>query len=1004
MTLTAGSKLSRYEIRRQLGSGGMGDVYLAEDPKLLRQIALKVLPAEFSQDSRQSERFLREAQAASTLNHPNICTIYEINDDHKPPFIVMEYVEGETIAEKLKSGRLEVADVLKIALQVAGALSDAHAHGIVHRDIKPANIIVNQRGQAKLLDFGIAKKVTAELEVDTEAETNPDLTQAGSILGTVAYMSPEQARALAVDARTDLWSFGVVLYEMLTGRKPFAEATTSDILAAILRSEPAGLREFNDAVPGELERIVLKTLRKNREERYASARDLFADLKRLKKQWELPATPDAREVETKVFRVLSSEEASYLPRNNLSGRMPRLIGREREVEQIKTLLRSDDVHLLTLSGIGGTGKTTLAQAVAREMIAEFSHGVFFIELAAITQPDLVASTIAQPLGIKETGGEPLMDALKEHLRDKHMLLILDNLEQVLAAAANIAELVTTGPLKILVTSRARLHLTAEQELVLPPLGVPTEDSTNSLADLEKIDAVKLFVERARSVRSDFALTEENAGSVAEICTRLDGLPLAIELAAARVRILSVETIRAKLGDSLKLLTGGARDLPARQQTMRGAIEWSYHLLNEAEKALFRRLAVFAGGFRLEAAETICSASSSEAAEVLDLVTSLVDKSLLVSKSAANREPRFRMLTVIREYAGEVLQTAGDAEEMREGHANYFLELGESDLYLDGARGASWVNRLEEEHGNLRAALKWLLATDPEKAARLAAGLRSFWIMHGHLTEGRDWLEEALKQSSKISAPLRRALLTSAGSMAQLRGDHERASQLYQHGLAEAKAANDLRQMALAGRGLGATAYLQGDYKAARCYVEEALMISRDLNDQFAIAASLNRLGDLARMESNYAVAQTFFEESIAILRELGNKSAVSNSLNNLGGATFADGDHAAAHGYFTEALTTAREFGDKIVISHCLDGFAALATERGDSKVATRLAGAAEAVRRSIGFQREPAESRFRSAYLEKLEVDETTLLARYEQEGKLKLDEAIALALAQDSRGTAAA
>ena len=1004
MMFPAGTKLGRYQIRSQIGAGGMGEVYLAEDLKLLRQIALKVLSAEFCEDDLRSARFLREAQAASALNHPNICTIYEINDEHRPPFIVMEYVEGETLAERIKAGGFEIAEILRLTSQLAGALSDAHAHGIIHRDIKPANIIVTQGGQLKILDFGIAKRLTSE----SEAETQADLTHAGFIAGTVGYMSPEQARGLPVDARTDVWSVGVVLYEMLTLRHPFAEATNSDTLAAVLRSEPESLRTFNGAIPQELERIVLKALCKDRAERYAGAKELFADLKQVRRQLELApdrqrsSTPRRqREADTQLFKAVNLEELSHLPPHKLSTQHKKLVGRSKEIGQIKEYLRQPEVRLMTLTGVGGTGKTTLAQAVAGDMLAEFSNGVFFVELAAIAQPELMASTIAHTLGVVEAGGKPPLEALKDHLREKHLLLVLDNFEQVLPAAADIAELLAVGPVKILVTSRAVLHLSAELEFTVSPLAVPTENTSSSLAELENIDSVRLFVERARSVRSDFELTEENAASVAEICTRLDGLPLAIELAAARIKILTPQAIQAKLGNSLNLLTGGPLDLPARQQTMRGAVEWSYDLLTEDEKRLFRQLAVFAGGFTIEAAEAICDGVSSEEFGVLDLITSLVDKSLLVSNSHANRDLRFRMLGVIREYAGEVLEVSGDAEAMRERHAIYFLALGEADLYLDSAKANQWINRLREERYNLRSALRWSLVNDPEVAARLAAGLRTFWILEGYLTEGREWLEEALRRSNEVPASVRRKVLIAAGSMAQLQGDREKARNLYAEGVAESRAAGDLYQLALATRGLGATAYLQGDFRAAREYVEEALLISRELNDRFAIAASLNRLGDLARVEENFAAAQMFFEDSIAILRQLGNINAASNGLTNLGAVAFALADYEHAGAYFAEALMSAQEFGGKIVVSHALDGLAALAVERGDSERAARLAGAAEELRQVIGFQREPAETRFRDAYLSKLRrtLSEPTLSVAHEAGRKLKLNEAVALALTEDAR-----
>jgi non-specific serine/threonine protein kinase len=421
--------------------------------------------------------------------------------------------------------------------------------------------------------------------------------------------------------------------------------------------------------------------------------------------------------------------------------------------------------------------------------------------------------------------------------------------------------------------------------------------------------------------------------------------------------------------------------------------------------MFRQLSVFAGGFTLQAAEAICDYGSTENIEVLDLITSLVDKSLLVSKLHTNRELRFRMLGVVREYAGDFLETSGNAEEMRERHAIYFLALGEADLYSDSVKANQWIDQLKEERYNLRAALRWSLVNDPEIAARLAAGLRDFWILQGYVTEGREWLEEALRRANEVPASVRRKVLIAAGRLAQLQGDREKARNLYEEGLASARAAGDLHQLALASRGLGATAYLQGDFRAAREYVEEALLISRELNDRFAIAASVNRLGDLALMEENYATAQMLFDESIAIFRKLGNKNSVSNTLNNLGVVTFADGDYRTARAYFLEALTTAQEFGGKIVISHSLDGLAALAVERGDSQRAARLAGAAEELREVIGFQREPAETRFRDTYLTKLRqtLGEPTLLVAYEQGRQLKLDEAIALALTSDETPTKA-
>ena len=465
--------------------------------------------------------------------------------------------------------------------------------------------------------------------------------------------------------------------------------------------------------------------------------------------------------------------------------------------------------------------------------------MFFVELDAIINAELVVSTVAQRLGLKEAGEKPILEILKDYLRDKQILLVIDNFEQVIAAAPNMAELLSVAAkLKMLITSRTVLHLSSERECVVPPLSFPADVSQVSLDELSNYEAIKLFVERARNAKSNFALQEENARSVTEICVRLDGLPLAIELAAARVKILSPQMILTKLENSLKLLTGGARDLPARQQTMRGAVKWSYELLSEDEKKLFRRLAVFAGGFTIESAEAVCAdyelqmtndEPSEDRIEVLDLVASLVDKSLLAAKEQTGGETRFRLLEVVREYALESLETSGEAEAMRRRHADYFLALGEaSEPHLQGAESVEWLNRLEEEHDNLRAALANLLERDAIMAARLAAAIRSYWTHHNHLVEGRKSLKAALERGAAAPAAVRFKMLNGLALAARLQGDYAAAREAYEQGLAEGKAAKDLQQITMSSLGLGVVAKRQGDYSAARQIFEEGLAISRKL--------------------------------------------------------------------------------------------------------------------------------------------------------------------------------
>lgn len=972
-----GQTFSRYKILSSLGVGGMGEVYLAEDTLLRRKAALKFLADDLRGDNDHLERFLREARAASSLNHPNICTIYEINNSDSAPFIAMEYIEGETVADMVRRRRRTVRQTLDIAIQVVEAMADAHANGIIHRDLKPANIIINPRGHVKILDFGLAKRLEAEGE-----NSGQFLTQAGVILGTASYMSPEQARGLEVDPRTDIWSIGVCIYEMLTRMQPFTGETSSDTLAAVLTRDPKPPSHFYREIPAELDSIVMKAIRRPLDERYRSADVLASDLRSLRDRLTAggqfsSAAETEREADDETLAFDSATTEFALPKltddaarpNNLSQSFHPIIGREREIDEIIEMLRGDDVRLVTLTGIGGTGKTSLAQTVARNALPHFANGVFFIELASVSRPELVVATIAQPLGVKDEGGKPIIEQLKEKIGDGEMLLVLDNFEQVVEAAPQIAELLEScSGLKILVTSRLLLRLRHENEFVVQPLTAPEEAPGVSFEEISDNPSVRLFTERAKSAKPSFRLTDENARDVAAICARLEGLPLAIELAAARIRILSPAEILAKLANRLTLLTGGPRDLPERQQTMSAAVEWSYDLLTDDEKALFRRLAVFAGGFRLAAAQFIATGREADSLsnKALNTVTSLVDHSLLLQKDLPNGESRFRILEVVRDFALAKLSEAGEDAPVRKEHTAYYVLLAEeAEPFIQAAQSAEWLDRLEEEHDNIRAAMAWALENDTPLAFRLAAAVRNFWILHSHLSEGYSWLKAALEADEEPPISLRFKLMNGLGLAARFRGDYETARHAYEKGYAAGIEAGDKKGTAIAGRGLGLVAMQQGDFEASRIYFESGLAISRELDDKFGIAITLSFLGDVCRTENEYAAAQPLYQESVELFREIDNKSALCDALNNLGAAYAAVGDTEKSEPAFREALETARTLGNKITISHSIDGFAALAASRGSDEHAVMLAGAAESVRESIGYKIEPAERAFRERYLD---------------------------------------
>ena len=498
-----------------------------------------------------------------------------------------------------------------------------------------------------------------------------------------------------------------------------------------------------------------------------------------------------------------------------------------------------------MTGPGGTGKTRLSLQVAAEVVEEFPDGAWFINLAPISDPTLVASAIAQTLRVTETAGTSLVESLQSALRNKSLLLLLDNFEQVLPAAPLVADLLAAAPgIKILVTSRASLGLYGEHDLHVPPLQLPDPKHLPSLDRLSQYEAVRLFIERAQAAKEDFAVTNENAPAVAEICVRLDGLPLAIELAAARVRLLPPRALLQRLSSRLKLLTGGGRNLPARQQTLRGAIDWSYSLLNPAEQTLFARLAVFVGGRTVDAVEAICNAAGDLPIDPLDGVGSLLDKSLLRQEEGPDGEARLVMLETIHEYARERLDVSGEGAALRRQHLAYFLALAEqAEPELRGAAQVAWLHRLETEHENLRAALQWALGTgEAELAVRLASALAWFWEQRSYLSEGRQWLATALALPHAVAPAVRAKALVGAGLLAFRQGDYAHATSLSEASLARYRELGDQQGMAGALANLGTVATEHRDYARARALLEESLELSRTLEDDEGIARALNHLG------------------------------------------------------------------------------------------------------------------------------------------------------------------
>lgn len=637
--------------------------------------------------------------------------------------------------------------------------------------------------------------------------------------------------------------------------------------------------------------------------------------------------------------------------NNLPAQQTSLIGRDAELETARRRLRQPDLRLLTLTGPGGTGKTRLSLQLAADVIDDYTHGVWFVSLAAVTDAEMVATEIAEALGVREEGGQSAEASVIEHLRERQLLLVLDNFEQVLAAAALVGRLIVACPtLTILVTSRAALHVYGEHEYPVPPLALPDRRRRPPLDQLATYPAIDLFVQRSRAVKPDFALTAENASAVADICARLDGLPLALELAASRSKILAPQAMLARLDSRLKLLTGGARDRPERQQTLRAAIAWSHDLLAGEEQTLFARLSVFTGSFTLDAAEQVVGGDL----DVFDGVFSLVDKSLLRQEDAGTEEePRFAMLATIREFGQEQLEERGETEVVRLSHAEHFLAFAEGGRpALRGPDQAAWLDRLQTEHDNIRLALDTFDSAGlGAEELRLADALWGFWLLRGLLSEGFSRLDRAIAAGTDAPDATMASALDGAGLIAQLRGDDERAELLFQRALALFRSIGDDEGAASALDNLGMAAQGRGDdMEAAAALFEEALTLRRAADDAHGVALSLTNLANHALLHRDFDRAIAHGEECVSICRDLDNQYMEALSLSNLADALRVRGELHRAVAVYGEALTLLRELGNQVSIADGLEGMAAVAIATGHTEQGVMLFGAVDTLRHETGI------------------------------------------------------
>ena len=911
----------------EIGCGGFGIVYRCTQVGLDRTVAVKVLSADLDENR---ERFLREQRAMGRLTgHPNIAGVLQVGEtDGGCPYLVMPYHrQGSLDARIRRLGVLPLAEVLRLGVKMAGALESAYRLGIVHRDIKPANILLTDYGEPALSDFGIAH-ITGGFKTAT-----------GTFTGSPAFTAPEILSGDPPSAASDVYGLGATLFAALTGHAAYERRSGEQVVAQFLRiaSEPVPDLRVS-GIPDDISAVIEKAMARDPTER-PSAHRLGEELRQLQARHGLPVDDVALHVESRPHRPVSRgplrRSAGSLPLDLTS-----FVGRRAELAQVKELLSTS--RLVTLTGVGGVGKTRLALRAAAEASPDFSDGARLVELGELRDPSLLVDVAAAGLGLRDEAARSLREVLVDFLSSRQLLLVVDNCEQVVDAAAKFAEsLLRACPeLRILATSRERLGIDGESALPLSPLTVPDADREPTLGGLGDYDAVALFAERAAAAVPGFHLTEDNKTTVARICARLDGLPLAIELAAARLRTMSPGQILERLADRYALLTRGSRTVPTRQQTLGWSIDWSYDLCTPAEQRMWGRLSVFAGSFELEAAEDVCADLPDT--DVDDLLSCLVDKSILNRKDS-NGDVRFRFLETLRDYGQEKLRQTGEYSEIHRRHLRWYRRLvnnAAADWF--SVRQVDWIRRLRWESSNLRDAMEFSLIDSPDIALEIAGAFQPYGVARGALTETDRWLDRALAATKVEPTTARIKALYGAAVSANLHG----LPRDIQAGAARAAEAERLVQhiadpvaQGLTALAVGYAAMLNGDYQRACAHFEEALRVT---DDPTVHAGSMALMGWALEFQGDVGRALAWQEKVLALTESLGESVYRSWALRSVGIGWWRHGKAERAEKLLKEGLQLTRLVDDPRHGAACLEALAWVTRAKHEPKRAVVLMAAAD--------------------------------------------------------------
>ncbi|MFF0501840.1 protein kinase [Nocardia aobensis] len=945
--VTAELDVAGFEDAVEIGRGGFGVVYRCWQVALDRTVAVKVLTAELDADNQA--RFVREQRAMGRLTgHPNIVTVLEAGTTgNGRPYLVMPYHPQASLDAWIRRhGPLSAENALGIGVRIAGALESAHRLGILHRDVKPGNILLTEYGEPALSDFGIAH-IAGGFRTATDTLT-----------GSPAFTAPEVLEGGPSTPASDVYGLGATLFCALTGHAAFERRSGENVVTQFLRITTQPVPDLRDTgIPEDVSALVATAMSRNPHQR-PSAVELGETIRQVQHRHGFSVGEMALRADPFLERCVETTpgQGHHLPEastgrgraGNLPLDLSSFIGRRSEVSEVKNLLSTS--RLVTLTGIGGVGKTRLALHAASAARRDFADGVWLVELADMSDASFLVGVVAAALGVRDESVTPLLEVLVRFLKSREALLVLDNCEHVVDAVAELTEtLLRTCPdLQILASSREPLNIAGEAVMRVMPLTVPELDKKPSLQGMPRFDAVTLFAERAAAAVPGFELDEDNKTAVASICAHLDGLPLAIELAAARLRTMSPQQILARLPDRYSLLTRGSRSASTRQQTLQSCIDWSYKLCNPAEQRLWARLSVFAGSFELDAAEQICGADLTPSQNALDVLSALVDKSILV-REQCDAVVRFRMLETLRDYGRYKLQESGEYAELRRRHRDWYQRLArDAEAEWISNRQADWIARLDRELPNLREALESGLTEQAEEAAEAglctAAALYEFWFFRGLYGEGRSWLDRALASPEARSIPDRVKALRANSLLAALQGDFQAAATALEDARVLAEQCSLPAIRAQVAEADGSFALIRGDLARASSSLEEAVEILRSNRTPVLNVSALAYLGWTYEVCGDAMQANEQFRELLSITEACGEVFYRAAALRGLGVAAWQQGDPNRAQQLLEKGLRLNRQLSSQTVTAFTLQALAWITRDTGDAERAAVLMGAAQSL------------------------------------------------------------